>query len=392
MKKRIFALFVCFAMLFTMVSCDMDSLFAPVVPDESTGDDTGKDNEKNDNTQNTQDDGEVIYGKNTSTTIILAKGTGIDAMVLSEKIYQLTGKITVISDDSMDTEGTEIVFGEVDREISATATELLTDYMENLVDEYEKEEKFGAFLDGFLVYSTGTSVAVVWSDAEYANRAFNYFVDNYVKDEKLALEDGYCEFVGIDGVDDIISTQQANQAKAWAELEATYGAQMVTAVQNHLDMFDEDFYLWLADLYEKNAPDLSGNILGGAFYYSNSARDNVSYAGVKLLPDLESTSQVLSFLQKSGMLEGVGFTDAIPEEMRQQLIDFARALQSSEDGYFYHPQWGTSIGTSRRSRDCSWGATILTRLGSKPYWNTPSGTSGIYGAPGSGAAASAVTY
>ena len=387
MKKRILALLLGVIMLFSLVSCDMDSLLSPAIPDENKGNTT--DNNKQDNDE---DDGEVIYGKNTSVTIIVGEMGVVDPFVLTEKIYQLTGKIAVINDDTMDVEGPEIILGGADREAADAATELLGDALADAVSDYEKNNKFSMLLEGFLVYSTGTSVALVWSDSEIAPVAFDYFLDKYVVNEKLSLEKGYSEFVSVDGVEQIVATHKSNQQSAWADLEATYGSEMVEAVESHLAMFDEDFYLWLAALYEKNAPDLSGNVLGGAFYYSNSARDNDAYNYTyKLLPDLESTSQVLTFLQKSGMLEGVAFTDVIPEEMRQQLIDFARALQSSTDGYFYHPQWGKDIGTSRRSRDCGWGATILTRLGSKPYWNTPSGTSGLYGAPGSSVSATAVT-
>ena len=382
MKKRIFALLLIIIMLFSLISCDMESLLSPMIPDKNTG--SSNDNEK--------DDGEVIYGKNTSVTIIVGEGGLFDPFVLTEKLYQLTGNIAVINDDTIEAEGPEIILGAADREAADDATELLDDALADAVSDYEKTNKFSMLIEGFLVYSTGTSVALVWSDSKIAPYAFNYFLDKYVVNEKLALENGYSEFVSVDGVDEIISTHKSNQQSAWADLETTYGSEMVEAVERHLAMFDEDFYLWLAALYEKNSPDLSGNILGGAFYYSDSARDKDAYNYIyKLLPDLESTSQVLTFLQKSGMLDGVALTDVIPEEMRQQLIDFARALQSSTDGYFYHPQWGTSIGTSRRSRDCGWGATILTRLGSRPYWDTPSGTSGINGAPGSATSATALT-
>ena len=213
----------------------------------------------------------------------------------------------------------------------------------------------------------------------------------------LILQNGYEDFNLLNKEEAILEQEKAAREAAYAKVREMYGSEVVEALDAHLDMFGEDFYLWLAALYEKNATDLEGNLLGGAFYYSNSARDNDYYStsswGTKyyLLPDLESTSQVLTFMTKSGMMQSVGFTEALPEEMREQIISFARALQSSKDGYFYHPQWGTSIGTSRRSRDCSWGATILTRLGSRPYWNTPSGTSGIYGAPGASASSVSLT-
>ena len=150
MKKRILALLLSVLMLFSLVSCDMDSLLSPAIPEEDKG---GNNVTDGSDKGNNQDDGEVIYGKNTSVTIIVGEGGLIDPFMLSEKLYQLTGKIAVINDDTMDSEGPEIVLGSADREVSTAALELLEDSLADVLDEYAKTDKFDAFVDGFLVYS-----------------------------------------------------------------------------------------------------------------------------------------------------------------------------------------------------------------------------------------------
>ena len=348
-----------------------------------------------------EDDGTVpglIFKEGIMVAVVKPSGDkAIDLTSVVSKVYELTGRLALSGDDKMTYYCNQLVFGNTSMDISAVALARLAANMQSAREEYEADGKDFSSMRGYLVYSDGFSVALVWSNEDDSADAINYFVEKYLSDSTLILEEGYEDFKLANKLESILEQEKAAREAAYAKAEQMYGADVVRAIDAHLGMFGEEFYLWLAGLYEKNATDLSGNVLGGGFYYSNSARDNEYYQSSPwstkyyLLPDLESTSQVLTFMQKSGMMQSVGFTEAIPEEMREQIISFARALQSSEDGYFYHPQWGTGISTSRLSRDCSWGATILTRLGSKPYWNTPSGTSGIYGAPGASASSVALT-
>ena len=388
MFKRITSFLLALLMLFSLASC--------VVPDsgeQNGGATVTPDNNNPPNTEdpplndkNEVDDDDVIYGPKHSVVVIKSESDYTTELnTLTSKIYNLSGKFAVVEMDSSSKKDREIVVGETSREISSKAKELFDIEMTATEAEYAEAGKYAKMLGGFAIYAENKSVAIVWSGDNFAQKAIDYFVAKYVVDSTLKIEDGSFEFVPYDIADDVIAEQKAAQEAAWAKAEEMYDSDTIAALRAHLDMFDERFYLWLADLYESEATDLDGNVIGGGFYYSNSARDNLSYAGVTLLPDLESTSQVLSFIENSGMLGDLSYSEILPEEMRQQIIDFARALQSPEDGYFYHPQWGKSISTSRRSRDCGWGATILTRLGSRPYWNTPSGTSGIYGAPGTSA-------
>ena len=373
MLKKTVSLLLVLVMLFSLTACH---LFGSEV-----------DNPSDDDPKDTVDT-DCIYSPTASVVVIKSEKDYVsDLNALTSKIHRLSGKFAVVEMDSSSKKEREIVVGDTKRDISSKAKEMLEAEMAVIRAEYESEGKYDKLLGGFAIYAEGRSVALVWTDDGRAQMAVDYFVENYITGDTLTLSDGHFEMFSHDESDDIIKMQKENQAVAWDKAKEMYSSDTIAALEAHLDLFDERFYLWLADLYEPEATDLEGNVIGGGFYYSNSARDNESYEGVTLLPDLESTSQVLSFLGNSGMINGLSYSKVLPDEMIEQMINFARALQSPDDGYFYHPQWGTNISTSRRSRDCGWGATILSRLGVKPYWDTPSGTSGLYGAPGASASA-----
>ena len=123
-----------------------------------------------------------------------------------------------------------------------------------------------------------------------------------------------------------------------AEIDAIYASKTGNYVSDVLDkwsseLFGTEVYEWLAGLYDPKT---------GMFYYSESARDNYGF-----LPDVESTGQsdgVMAFF--GGSLKSV-----LSDEQESKLGAYSQFLQSNEDGYFYHPQWGTDIGDSRRGRD-----------------------------------------
>ena len=91
-----------------------------------------------------------------------------------------------------------------------------------------------------------------------------------------------------------------------------------------------------------------------------------------MLPDIESTGQALYFLAASGLTKGRERNDplAFPEDFKKSLARFATSLLDPDDGYFYHPQWGKYITTSRRGRDLGWATGILEDLNVKPPYPT----------------------
>lgn len=122
----------------------------------------------------------------------------------------------------------------------------------------------------------------------------------------------------------------------------------------------------LYSLYGREAIEWFGKLWDGetgGFYYSSSARD---YEG--FLPDLESTGQALGCLGAVCDVSPWGSLEAaFPEWVREKLGDFAPSLMDG-DGYFYHPQWGKDIGTSRRGRDLEWAVGLAKKFGrALPY-------------------------
>jgi hypothetical protein len=178
----------------------------------------------------------------------------------------------------------------------------------------------------------------------------------------------------------------------WSAVEAAIGREARVALEEHYALFDERFYLWLADLYDPEV---------GGFYCTNAARDAEGY-----LPDIQSTAQVLAFLDNSGMTrEAGGWQYAIPEKIADKIVEYVKGLQSPEDGYIYHPQWeGLRYTESRLGRDVNWMSEILRPLYRRyekeyrergygedaikealkkymPYWDTPAGLGGYLGKP-----------
>jgi len=187
------------------------------------------------------------------------------------------------------------------------------------------------------------------------------------------------------------------QEEALAAAGELLGAEAEKALREHLSCIGEDFYLWMADLYQPRHCtcdnfDAAGNRVclhpkdengvckcyGGGFYYSNSARDNDGYE-----IDIESTVQAIRFLQATGMLHHVDndLKLALPAQMQKDVIGFAKELQDPEDGYFYHRQWGKKITSSRLGRDLGWATGIIRDLGDAPYWDTKNGHKGTLGQP-----------
>ena len=131
------------------------------------------------------------------------------------------------------------------------------------------------------------------------------------------------------------------------------GKEVVKALGEHYAIYNEGLLTWLGDLYDPKI---------GGFYYSKSGRHTDD---PRFLPDIESTNQATNLLSQAGALESM---NDLPEEMRAKMAEFVCSLQSDEDGYIYHPQWGKNIKDSRRGRDMMWACHMAGKLGIKlPY-------------------------
>ena len=145
----------------------------------------------------------------------------------------------------------------------------------------------------------------------------------------------------------------------WERLEAEVtrrggdGAEFVKALREHFSIYDEGLLTWLGDLYDPKI---------GGFYYSKSGRHTDD---PRFLPDIESTNQATNILGQAGLIDSL---DELPKEMCDKMAEFVCSLQSDEDGYIYHPQWGKNIKDSRRGRDMMWAGHMAGKLGIKlPY-------------------------
>ena len=147
----------------------------------------------------------------------------------------------------------------------------------------------------------------------------------------------------------------------WAAAESLLGCESTEALKKLYNFYGDNIYKWFAALYE---PEIGG------FYYADSARDHEGF-----LPDIESTTQCLEMIYGSGMQNkfGLSFSTmgySYPDSIREKIIHFGQSLQDEGDGYFYHPQWGKNIGSSRKGRDVNSAKGVIVRMGGKPLYPT----------------------
>ncbi len=279
-------------------------------------------------------------------------------------VYQLSPAETMLYlyDDTDEPAGDfELVIGETNRPITATAVSVL---------EAEKAKANNDDEIGYIFYCDGKSLAMYWDDQFTYKLAYDYLMTEIIEKGLDAFPEGAVQMETMDKSDAKKAQEAIEREKDFANVAELYGQDVSDALRAHYDLYDERFYTWIANLYDPGV---------GGFYYSNSGLATQGY-----LPDLESTQQAISFFSNAGMFRAyrLGVKDAIPEWMQEQLISFAREMQSPEDGYFYHPQWGTNIIASRLSRDLGWAITIITQFdGGKIKWNAPNGEKGEFGAP-----------
>lgn len=369
MKKTLALLLVALTVLLALASCK--------IKDKNDAD-TGADNTPGSGGTAVVEKG-TIFGDGIDPRIIKSK----DAPKMSvdevyEAIYNCSQIICEVRDDGEDPALHEIVIGDSNRAVTAKAKEALASGLQRIKREWEDRDLDTDFLIGYAVYSDGKSVAVVWSEDSARPYAYEYFITNFLNSPKLELEDGFVNVRGIDRIEALRAEEAIADEAVYAKIAQQYSQEVADALKTYLGMFDERYYYWLADLYNPGEYDENGNPLGGGFYYSNSGRDNEGYN-----IDLESTMQALSWITgSSGMFTGQAQArETLPASMLDELAAFALSCQSSTDGYFYHPQWGDSIGTSRLSRDLGWATQILSYAQVKPYWNTPNNSKGYFGEP-----------
>ena len=300
--------------------------------------------------------------------IVINSAAGDDLAPAIAAIEKAIGKTLTKKEPDSVKKGQEILLGDTGRAATVEAASVLN----------VKKSLWAWDQTGYIIYARGGDLAVCWTD-EYGLEAAAVAIGEILTENKdLKFEDGILKSENFSYIEAMEAEEALFREEQLQIAEDKYGKAVRDEIEKHLSIYGEEFYLWLASLYDPGLYDEQGNPLGGGFYYSVSARDNPGY-----LIDIESTMQVLNLLMNLDMVREYNndLSKALPEKMQKEMIAFAQSLQSSVDGYFYHPQWGTNIQTSRLSRDLGWATSLLKAFGAKPLYDAPNGTKGMYGPP-----------
>ena len=343
MKKRIAFLLLTLCTLLALSSCKLFN----------------KDKNDGGNSNNVKPD-DYFWAEGVDLKMIFAEDSTDAANRLTDLIYEKTGTVAGFRLDSQAETPHEIIVGRSTREISVKAYQLLD-------REIEQDG-----MAGYLIYSSGTSVAIAYSTPDVLDLAIDAFAEKClgVQGDVIALSKGTLAKSSFNLYEYFDECDEKLREEQWATLEKHIndkgcdGKATVAAFKKLYSLYSDSAYLWLANLYDP---------ITGGFYYSNSARETVTFA-----PDLESTRQALDLLRYSGMTTDLKGT--LPEEMQTNLVAWVQSLQRS-NGYFYHPQWDNYVTTDERlGRDVTNARSILSIFGARPNYSAYSGASGVVAA------------
>ncbi len=277
-------------------------------------------------------DGKKEETKKTVFSAIVHDGTELDLQEVLFSMRDIVGPMVTLNayTDKTAADG-EVVFGNTDRPITLAAKAAL----EERIDDSSKYDC------GYIVYTDGKSIAVYWDVDGMADIAIQDFIDTVLEEKRLDVKEGEL-------ASELYIKRDFENDKYWLTLEAQTTPDVVAAIRSLYNYFDgHKIAGWCANLYD---PELGG------FYYSNSARDTEGY-----LPDIESTSQLIGTLVSIGAISNRN--TAFPNDIKAKIVEFAKSLQSAEDGYFYHPQWPQgreNLQTDRYGRDIGSATNIIT--------------------------------
>ncbi len=285
----------------------------------------------------------TIYEPNGALQIVRGASLGSEESTEAQKtIFDAIVQLVPAAEEKTDLYAAgdhEIVVGGSYREASKKAKE----YLEDNVTLPADGDKMA-----YLIYCYDGSVAIVATDDRALVPAAEYFVKNYLTSSTLVLKSDHAYIGEIIYSDYLAQREEAEWAGRFDKAYAVMGKDAADALVRLYDYYGDETCEWLAGLYDSEI---------GAFYYSASARDNYPF-----LPDVESTAQALGFFKFSGIMgsgTSVELFKQFPDDIREGFYNFALSLRA-DDGYFYHPQWGTNIGSSRKGRDYDQANSLLT--------------------------------
>ena len=305
----------------------------------------------------------VIFDSKTNVQFVIGDETLSTNLIyyLHDEVAKVTPDYPPVETDSSKQVSREIVLGNSSRDITKKALS----HLSRVEKENDKQV-------GYVVYTNGSSVAIVYEQDRYglnaaAVRGIERFTDEYVKGK-----DSFSHSAGVilSGFLNPLEYQeeldQASLHVQWEGLRTRLKAnpdisdeladEIVLELQNYNAIFNDEVNSWLANLYDPSV---------GGFYYSNSGRDTEGF-----LPDIESTQQAV------GMIEAYGVE--VPDWMKKQIGAWAKGLQDP-NGYFYHPQWSkteTEQHPSRMGRDLERALGLIYDGGFQPTYDTILGHKG----------------
>ena len=297
--------------------------------------------------------GRVLIDAETLVRIVIpseAEAYTAPANRLKERIVAMGASVVIASasDDSAPAGDTRICIGKVSDLVSLSAYAA--------VDGYNGGALYGAYA----IYSNGYSLAIGAKLNTGISIAVDKFIEEYLQDDTLTLAGDELQILRgieeyphlsddefdarLDYYDTVLSPDAAK------EMKALYG------------IYTSGIHEWGANLYDPEV---------GGFYYANSSRD---YAG--FLPDIESTSQLLGSVIGYGAMDAFdgNWTKALPKDIVEDIGNWIYGLQDP-DGYFYEPQFGKAVNTSKKGRNLDSALNILNKLGIKPKYGNPLATS-----------------
>ena len=264
--------------------------------------------------------------------------------------------------DSCEIDGCEAVFGDTSRDISKVAKAIL----EKKLSEKKKLYKAINDLSGYLIYSDGVSVAVVWTDFQLCEAAVACFMKNAVGSSHSEGEI-FSEFLSLSAY--LKDREEKIIADRWERLAGAipteFREDMIREFKTLYSLFDYNAAAkWLGSLYDPET---------GGWYATQSARAHEGF-----LPDLENTFYAFhSIVGILGMAEMFGdrWEKAMPEDLIMKSARWIQSLQA-EDGYFYLPQWPKELIEKsgfqlRITRDVGSATTFLTRAKLEPIYKRP---------------------
>ncbi len=364
MNKRILALLLLVLSLsLVLFSCKSSKDGS----DNSDGSNTDG-NTNNGNDTPAEENPDAIFAPATPLNIIMGSGVSYDLIYdLQTAIFEETDVVPNLSNKVLEdfTEHT-IYIGRMESELSKKAYSLL----EAAVENAELDAGGSTAFVGYVFYVKGNSIAIAFSEDMYNSTvdvALKAFINEYViGNDTLLLPNGAAKKETYDYIAFLEEVDKKYYEKAWAELlKETGNPELVTALEHLSALYGDGAISWLANLYDEEI---------GAFYYSNSGRNNVGF-----LPDADSTYQALVLIGHMGMQSDFGYgTGSYPAGFMQRIGTFAKKLQDP-NGFFYHPQWTKELvdsKLSRRSRDLIRAQSLISWAGMKPTYNTPDGAKG----------------